>query len=228
MSDVLGYAMWDYYNNKPRAKLWIHNTYGPKEDMPVDTYFRSEANMPPLEKMALNACTGKVLDIGAGAGSHALTLQQKRFDVTALDSSPKAAEVMKQRGVRKIICGDALTYAEKRFDTVLMLMNGIGLVGNIEGLRLFLLHVRKLLYPGGQLIFDSSNVAYLYDGKIPQGKYYGEITYAYHYKQKRSGWFTWLYIDKNTLTDIVIKDGWKISILYENAFDHYLAKLTLV
>ncbi len=228
MNDALGNALGDYYHNNLPGKLWIHNKYGPKEEMPVETYFRQETDMPRLEKVALLACRGKVLDIGAGAGSHSLALQQKGLDVTALDISPNAVEVMKLRGVKKAVCLDVFNYTEERFDTILLLMNGIGLTGTITKLRMFLQHVKKLLQPGGQLIFDSSDIAYLYEGNIPiMENYYGEITYEYEYKNKRSGWFSWLYIDKKTLTKIVRSEGWRSEILFEDSFDQYLVRLYL-
>jgi len=167
MIDVLGEALYDYYSKSRRAKLWIHNKYGPKEEMPVAIYFRSGPKLLELERIALDNCTGKVLDIGAGAGSHALLLQKKGVDVTALEVSPKAVAVMRLRGVASVIEKDIFSFKEKGFDTVLLLMNGIGLVGNIAGLKAFLQHAKELLNPGGQLLFDSSDVAYLYEGNLP-------------------------------------------------------------
>lgn len=226
MQDVLGSALWDYYNRaEGSAKLWIHNKYGPKEDMPVDTYFRNEEDMPELELAALAACRGTVLDVGAGAGSHTLLLQQKGIDVTAMDISPKAVEVMRQRGVHNAVPHDIFTYTGKQYDTILLLMNGIGLAGNLKNLRVLLTHLQTLLRPGGQLIFDSSDIAYLYDGNLPANKYYGEIEYEYRYKGKSSGWFSWLYIDKQTLAAIAAEEGWKMSVLFEDEYDQYLARI---
>src|SRR5579875_3682175 len=132
MSDILGQAVHAYYHQqKPHYKLWIHNRYGPKEEMPVETYFRDEDDMPDLEWLALNECRGTVLDIGAGAGSHALLLQERGFDVTAIEISPLSIEVMRQRGVKNIIEGDVFKYSEQQYDTLLLLMNGIGLAGTV-------------------------------------------------------------------------------------------------
>lgn len=226
MHDVLGNAIFDYYHNSKRYKLWIHNTYGPKEEMPVEIYLRDETEMPALEQIALQQCKGKVLDIGAGAGSHALLLQQKGVDVTALEISPKAAEVMKLRGVNKAVQQDIFEFEGEQFDTLLLLMNGIGLTGTIAKLHLFLQHARTLLVKGGQLVFDSSDVAYLYKGNKPQMKhYYGEIRYRYEYKRQKGDWFTWLYIDKNMLKQIAQQEGWKIEIIMEDEYEQYLARL---
>ncbi len=228
MNDVLGQALYDYYKKAARGKLWIHNKYGPKEEMPVPIYFRGATDMPERELIALQNCKGKVLDIGAGAGSHALLLQEKGIDVTALEISPKAAEVMKLRGVAAIVEQDIFELEIAGFDTLLLLMNGIGLTENISMLKEFFQHAKKLLNTGGQLIFDSSDVAYLYDGKFQKMEnYYGEIMYQYEYKKQKTDWFNWLYIDKKKLIKIAGEEGWKTEILFEDEFDQYLAKLVL-
>ncbi|MDB5192324.1 MAG: methyltransferase [Segetibacter sp.] len=228
MQDVLGEAIYDYYHHQQKGKLWIHNKYGRKEEMPVDIYFRDDTEMPQLELFALLNCKGKVLDIGAGAGSHALALQQKGMDVTAVEISPKAAAVMQERGVENIIQQDIWTLQEERYDTLLLLMNGIGLAATLNGLTSFLQHAKKLLYNNGQLLFDSSDVAYLYKGKLPEGeKYYGEILYQYEYKKQKTDWFSWLYVDRKTLTTIAAKEGWTTTILFEDEYDQFLAKLQL-
>lgn len=228
MNDILGQALYDFYLKKSPSKLWIHNKYGSEEEMPVKIYFRDVKEMPDLELVALENCRGKVLDIGAGAGSHALLLQKKGIDVTALEVSSKAAEVMKWRGVQSIIERDIFEFEEERFDTLLLLMNGIGLTGTIARLKLFFRHAKKLLNKGGQLIFDSSDVAYLYEGNLPNGEnYYGEIMYQYEYKKQKTDWFTWLYIDLKKLIQISKEEGWEIEILFEDEYDQYLAKLVL-
>ncbi len=227
MPDVLGQALFDFYHHLPLSKLWIHNKYGRKEEMPVSHYFRKEEDMPELELIALQECRGKVLDIGAGAGCHSLPLQLAGLDVTALEVSAKAAEVMKLRGVTKIVQEDIFQFTSDGFDTLLLLMNGIGLTGNIDGFTQFLQHAKTLLNAGGQLLFDSSDVAYLYDNKVfAMENYYGEIMYRYEYKKQKTDWFTWLYIDRHTLRQIAEKEGWQTEILCEDEYDQYLAKLT--
>jgi SAM-dependent methyltransferase len=208
--------------------------------MPVDVYFRDPDDMPELEWIALQQCRGAVLDIGAGAGSHTLALQQMGLNTTALDFSPKAAAVMKLRGVKKVLCEDFFNLkagspgpvpqetdlpGTQSFDTLLLLMNGIGLAGTLDGLRTFLAKARSLLRPGGQLIFDSSDVAYMYDGEIPQTPdYYGEILYQYEYRKQRSDWFKWLFIDRKTLSRIAIAEGWHVEVLFGDEWEQYLVK----
>jgi SAM-dependent methyltransferase len=228
MNDVLGNAISDYYHQCMKRKLWIHNTYGKKELMPVDTYFRDYAELTDLELFALLQCRGTVLDIGAGAGSIALHLQQANKKVTALEISPKAVEIMKLRGVKQVVQQDIFLFDGAQFDTLLLLMNGIGLTGNIATLRLFLQQAKTLLRPGGQLLFDSSDVAYLYGKKVPKlDHYYGEIQYQYEYNKQKTDWFSWLYIDQQLLTTIAMEEGWKCTVLFVDDYDQYLVRLVL-
>jgi SAM-dependent methyltransferase len=246
MKDVLGQAISDFYHKgaggatpRPasrRDKLWVHtsSTLGwpgdkriqPREEMPVKIYFRSMEEMPELEWVALQQCRGKILDIGAGAGSHALALQQLGQDVTALEISPLASEVIKARGVKKILCADVFQLsARKKYDTLLLMMNGIGLTGTLSGLRDFLRTSRALLRPGGSLVFDSSDIAYLYGGTPPTSPgYYGELLYRYEYRRQLSDPFNWLFIDRKTLAGIAAAEGWQMELLYEDSRDQYLVK----
>lgn len=228
MKDILGNAIMDYYNYERNHILWVHDHHGPKVEMPVSTYFRRESMMPELELRALSLCKGKVLDIGAGAGSHTLALEDREVDVTAMDISPQLVEVMNMRGVTKSIEADIFKFNASRFDTLLLLMNGIGLVGNIDGLRRFLQHCGTLLLPDGQLIFDSSDVSYLYEDDIPVlDGYYGEIECRYEYRKQKSEWFSWLYIDRNTLQLVANDEGWRMEIITEDESGQYLARLTI-
>ena len=248
MTDVLGDALSAYFHKTSTGKLWVNNKYGPREEMPVDVYFREAEDMPELEWLALQQCQGRVLDIGAGAGSHALILQQMGLDITALDISPKAAAVMQQRGVKQVLRQDFFSLVPatglkgaassdatgsspnesqplQPFDTLLLLMNGIGLAGTLDGLRNFLAKARTLLRPGGRLIFDSSDIAYMYDGQLPKtGDYYGEILYQYEYRKQQSDWFKWLFIDRKTLIAIALSEGWHTDVLFCDEWDQYLVK----
>ena len=229
MTDVLGQAISDYYHQSDPKKLWINNKYWNREQMPVHVYFRDEKEMSKIELMALKKCHGKILDIGAGAGSHVLWLQQKDQAVTGLEISPLACDVMRLRGVKNYIQQDIFIFEDETYDTLLLLMNGIGLTGNLTGLQRFLQHAKKLLKPGGQLLFDSSDVSYLYDGTVGlSGNYFGEIDYQYQYKKLKTDWFTWLYVDQATLQQIAFTEGWKTEFLLEDEFAQYLVRLTVM
>ena len=226
--DVFGEALKDQFSKPPSETLWVHNSYDEPEEMPVDIYFREESEMPDLELKALELCKGKVLDVGAGVGSHALILQRRGFDVTGMDISASAVQIMKQRGLKKAFEGNILKYKDEQFDTLLFMMNGIGLTGTIGGLTSFLKDVKSLLNLGGQLIFDSSDLAYLYqEVAFPIQGYYGEVSFRYEYKSVKGSWFKWIYVDQKTLKSLAEKQGWIVEIVFEDDQDQYLARLSL-
>jgi SAM-dependent methyltransferase len=227
MNDILGQALYEHHHKLSKHKLWIHNRYGPKEEMPLAAFFRPENDMQDIEWLAINECRGNVLDIGAAAGSHALLLQELAKDVSALDISPLACNVMKERGVANVFEADIFTFGDIKFDTLLLLMNGIGLAGTIEGLKRLLQHFKTLLAAGGQVLFDSSDVAYLYEGELPNGEYYGGIWYQYEYKKQKTDWFQWLYIDEYAMTEIAAEAGYDMEVLLEDEDGQYLARLTV-
>lgn len=226
--DVFGEALKDQFTKPPSETLWVHNSYDEPEEMPVDIYFRDESEMPDLELKALELCRGKILDVGAGVGSHALVLQSRGFDVTGMDISASAVDIMIQRGLKKAVEGNILKYNEDTFDTLLFMMNGIGLTGTIKGLTTFLKDVKSLLNPDGQLIFDSSDLSYLYqEVAFPLAGYYGEVSFRYEYKSVKGNWFKWIYVDQQTLKSLAEKQGWKVEIVFEDDQDQYLARLSL-
>jgi SAM-dependent methyltransferase len=224
--DVFGTALSDFYKNNTADTLWLYNSYGDVEEMPVDIFFRSYEEMPTLELKALNACFGKVLDVGAGVGSHALQLQEFGIDVTAIDISAHAVTIMKQRGIKKVFEHSIFSVKEK-YDTLLFLMNGIGLTGTLAGFIDFLHQAKSLINPHGQLLFDTSDISYLYENlPKPENNYFGEVNYCYTYKNQKGSWFNWLYLDQETLIRTANENGWQCEILFDDNEDQYLARLT--
>ncbi len=226
--DVFGKALLDFHEDKRPAKLWLHNNYGTPEDMPVEDFFRAEDEISELEELALRLCKGKILDIGAGVGAHSLILQSYGLDVTALEISTAACDIMKNRGVKHVLNSDIFS-KQKDYDTLLLLMNGIGLCRDIDGLSNLLLHLKESINGNGQIILDSSNISYLYtSGNFPVCNYYGEISYQYEYEGVKGHWFKWLYIDFNLLKTIAKQHGFFCELLFEDDMDQYLARLTRI
>jgi len=224
--DIYGNALFDFYTAGKAEVLWLHNSYDEPEEMPVDVFFRNKEEMPEIELKAMQLCQGKILDVGAGVGSHAIILDSK-FNVTAIDISPIAVRIMKERGVKNPLLKDFFQVGEK-YDTLLFMMNGIGLTGTLQGFEDFLQRAKNLLNPNGQLLFDSSDISYLYeDMPMPTDHYFGEISYCYEYKKQKGSWFNWLYIDPTTLKRLCKQYGWNCNIVYVDENDQYLAQLTL-
>jgi len=178
--------------------------------------------------MHLNLVKEKYLILVLVFGSHSLALQERGFNVTALEKSKGAVEVMKRRGIKNIIKGDVYNHLayDVQYNTILLLMNGIGLAGTLEGYKNLLKIFEKILAPGGQVFFDTSDVEYLYKGKSkPSGKYYGELDYQFEYQKEKGNWFKWLYLDQQTLNKLSKDNGWESQVIYEDDLNHYLIRL---
>ena len=232
--DPFEQAFFDYLNGDTHTELIAHNNKGDDEVMPVHYFFRNRDEMPKLEQLALENCSGKILDVGAGSGCHSLILQGQEKDITGLDIRPGFVEVMKSRGLRKSICSNIFDYHKREFDTLLMLMNGIGFSENFEGLQKFLKHARNLLKPGGQIILDSSDLLFLYrdeDGSVSinlNEAYYGEVEYQVEYKGQLGVPFKWLFVDYSNLEYNASEAGYECELLYEDEHFNYLARLLLI
>lgn len=227
MQDLPGKAIYDFYFTPHRYQLFVHDQFGPKVEMPVSYYFRNLDTMPELEQVALENCRGKTLDIGAAAGSHAIELQRKGIPVTALEISQNACKIMNERGVENVICEDFFKFSGQKFDTLLLLMNGIGISSTVDGLRKFFEKADELLLPDGQIIFDSCDIDYMYEEfQMPSNHYYGEVKCRYEYNGQLTDWFGWLYIDQFTMQEIAEEYDYNVEILFEDESNQYLAVLT--
>jgi SAM-dependent methyltransferase len=231
--DVLGEAILDYQKGNYTEDIITFSSVADEDTMPLPYLFRDFSAMPIIEQKALKLCKGKVLDIGSGAGSHSLYLQKKRIDVMALDSSKGAIETCKLRGIKNCIHSDIYGFNDQKFDTLLLLMNGIGIVGLLNGLDKFFNHLKTLLQPGGQILLDSSDIIYMFEedqdgGRwLPAGSnYYGEVVYTMSYKGKKSKPFSWLYLDANTLKNAANANHLNCEIVSVGEHFDYLARLT--
>lgn len=223
--DVYGKALTDFADGDENSSLILHNSYGEPEEMPLWYFFREYDEMPELERMALSICEGKVLDIGAGTGSHSLVLQHFGYDVTAIDTSALAVDLMRKSNVKQVVEADFFKFSGE-YDTLLSLMNGIGIIGTLNRFETFLDQCKKLLKPGGQLIFDSSDVKYLYEGAdLPESHYYGEVGFQYEYKGEKGDWFDWVYIDQKKLSELADQLGWYVYFLHSDEHDQYLVRM---
>ena len=229
--DPTGQAIADYHANGRADRLRVFSPMFDEDEIPVAALFRTIDEMPAIEQEALQAANGHILDVGAGAGCHSLALQAMEKRVTAIDISPLAVATMRERGVKDVCEQDFFTL-DGKFDTILMLMNGIGIVGTLSRMDAFFMQVDSLLAPGGQVLCDSSDLCYIYedeDGIIDltgvEG-YYGELTYQLKYKGIKGNPFPWIFIDPETLREQATAHGFYCDILVHGPHYDYLARLT--
>ena len=246
MKDLFGKAILDFQTNNSPEDLVTETNISEADEMSVDYLFRSFNEMPKLERKALQLAKGKVLDVGCGAGSHALYLQEKGFDVTAIDISANAIKTCDLRGLKKARVQNILEVstdpseselAKQKFDTILLLMNGTGIFGTLAETSKYLQKLKSLLNADGQILIDSSDIIYMYDKAdpevsggsylIPADGYYGELTFTISYKNETEETFPWLYMDYNTLQNAAHANGLQCELVLEGKHFDYLAKLTL-
>lgn len=232
MSDILGNALLDYYNDNYSEDIITESTISEADEMPLPYLFRSHAEMPVIEQKAMQLATGKTLDVGCGAGNHSLYLQNvKKLNTTAIDISKGATEVTALRGVKNVANKNLFEIKEK-YDTILLLMNGIGLCGKLERINLFLQHLKSLLNTSGQILLDSSDISYMFDKDEEGGfwvnpdEYYGEVEFTMSYKGETSATFDWLYLDFNTLQNACHANGLQCELVQEGEHYDFLAKIT--
>jgi hypothetical protein len=138
---------------------------------------------------------------------------------------------MKERGVKKVVEQDFFTL-EGQYDTILMLMNGIGIVGTLERMPEFFRQLDKILTSGGQVLCDSSDISYVFEDEngmidVPEDMgYYGEHSFQMQYKDTIGEPFEWLYIDADTLRGQAAKNGYAVKVVAEGEHYDYLARIT--
>lgn len=231
--DPMGAAIYDFHKTGKAGKLIVHSSMFDDDEIPVADLFRKFDKMPALEQKALECATGNILDVGAGSGCHSVALQEMGKKCLAIDISELSVKVMQERGIDARLVN---LYDESfvgQFDTILMLMNGTGIIGRLENMQKFFNRIKYLLAPGGRVIVDSSDLRYLYedeDGNLEidlADDYYGMVDYQMVYKDIEGESFDWLYVDFETLAYYAEEAGLDCEFLVEGEHYDYLAKLTL-
>lgn len=236
MKDLFGKAILDYQTQNSPENLITETTISEADEMSVAYLFRNYSAMPNLEQEALKLAKGKILDVGCGAGSHSLYLQDElKMEVHAIDISANAIATCKLRGIKNARVQDVITLENEKFDTILLLMNGAGMCGKLNKINDFLSKLKSLLNKNGQILLDSSDIIYMFDEDDDGGKwipsdneYYGEVVFTISYKGQKEKPFDWMYIDYNTLQNAAIANGFECKMILEGEHFDYLAQLTLL
>lgn len=227
----MGHAIAAYARDGRSLPLEVLSPTLADDVMPMEVLFRTFHEMPSIEQHALEHASGRVLDVGAGAGCHSQVLQQRGIDVTALDVSALSVETMRKRGVKNAIQGDFFELKDGTYDTILMLMNGIGIVGRLKRMRLLFTTFDRLLAPGGQVLCDSSDLRFLYlddEGNFSYdgNAYYGEHSFRMRYGDIEGKPFDWLYVDAETLAQVAGTQGYDTQVIAQGNHYDYLARIT--
>ncbi len=186
----------------------------------VKMYFTEYADWSPAEKKAIRHAKGRVLDIGCGAGRHALYLQSRGLDVLATDVSPGAVKVSRLRGVKKTRCVgiDDLSPALGMFDTLVMFGNNFGLFGSPEKAKRLLRRFHRMTSDGARIIaqcmdpygttFEPHLEYHRFNRK--RGRMSGQLRIRVCFRKWRSPWFDYLFVSRSELAEILKGTGWRV------------------
>lgn len=231
--DPMGLAIRDFWKEKQASSIKVYSDIAADDIIEVPYLFRKLDACPEIEKKAIDLCKGAVLDVGAGSGVHSLALMEKGLDVTALEWSPLACEVMQERGVSDVQCADIFQFTStKKYDTILLLMNGIGIAGTLDKLKVLFQVLKSALKKGGQILLDSSDIRFLFeesDGSMYidlNGSYYGEMSFEMEYKGVKGNRFPWVYLAYDILQMHAEENDLHCELIMEGEHYDYLARLS--
>ena len=225
----LGQALRDHLASGESASIDVLRSDGVSYTIESQEFFSIRGRLEALDKRAIRESRGRVLDAGAGAGRHSLALQEAKYSVVAIDVSPLCVEVMQGRGVEEAHVADVFDLDCEEFgdfDTILFLMQSIGIAGSLFGLERLLISLRPLLRPGGQILLDSSPLAGPHSpNRDSSDGVLDGIDVSFSYRGSRGESFSWLYLDEEALAEVAGRLGWALEVLDRTAAGEYLARL---
>ncbi len=226
----LAAALLDHHRTGRPRHVRARRADGVSFTIETTEYFTLEGQLAELDALALDRCRGRVLDVGAGAGRHALALQARGHEVVAIDVSPICTSLCAERGVRDArvfdIMGLQTGNSLGRFDSIFFGMQTIGVAGGLKPLEELLRRLKNCLVPGGELIVDSSELREPWEGdRGDRSPTRGEIVLSTRYRGLRGQPFPWLYLAEEDLARSVRNAGYEMEVLARVEGGEYLACL---
>ncbi|MFB6234926.1 MAG: methyltransferase domain-containing protein [Halopenitus sp.] len=140
--DAFGRAIRDHHRGDLTDPLY--QVDGPeRREHPLEAFYFTEFDPEDNEshRWLAERLDGPLVDLGAGAGRHALYFQEQ-FETVAIDPSPALIETMHERGVDDAREGDMFalleSFPEDRFASALAHGTQLGLAGSLAGVEAFL------------------------------------------------------------------------------------------
>jgi SAM-dependent methyltransferase len=232
--DAFGHMMKDFLDGV------LHNTpVVERDDGNIDTdnnpeyYFSTFKQWLPGEQKAMEFVKGRVLDIGCGAGRHALYLQGKGLKVVGIDNSPLALEVVRKRGVKntKLCSISQISKKLGMFDTVLLLGSNFSLVGTPEKAKRILDRIDSATNEGARIIaqtldpYDTGDPDHLsyHAANRAAGKWGGQAKIKYRYRKYATPWFDFLMVSRDEMKNLLEGTNWEIYKFIDSEGPVYIA-----
>ena len=230
--DAYGHSLYDYSKGKAEFQV-LERDDGQVDVDRLKGYFSPYKDWPLLERQAMRYVRGRVLDIGCGAGRHALYLQDKGLEVVGIDNSPLVVQVCRERGLRdvRIVPVNQISTSLGAFDTILMMGNNFGLCGSFEGARRLLGKFSRVTSEKGRIIAatndvyqtdDPMHLAY-HEQNRKRGRMAGQIRLRVRYRNYATPWIDYLMVSREELEQILDGSGWRIKKIIESGTSLYIA-----
>ncbi|MGD0177359.1 MAG: class I SAM-dependent methyltransferase [Candidatus Bathyarchaeia archaeon] len=219
--DAYGHQMYDYLRKIREVSEIVERDDG---FFGVSTgakyYFSEYSSWHDRERKAMRYVTGRVLDVGCGAGRVSLYLQKKGFDVLGLDVSPQAIRVCKIRGIKNARVMPITKISSKlgRFDTVIMFGNNFGLFGSRKRAKWLLKRFHRMTTEHARIVaetldpYNTNDPAHLHYHKLSRrrGRMAGQLRIRVRYREYATPWFDYLLVSKREMRDILKGTGWRL------------------
>jgi SAM-dependent methyltransferase len=234
LEDAFGHMLLDYLNGDRSGREIVERDdgYFDVSGGPA-AYFTEYREWLLHERQAMQYASGRVLDIGCGAGRHAIHLQGKGHDVTGVDVSPLALKVARSRGLTKTkrLAATQVNASLGVFDTVTMLGNNFGLFGSRGRARWLLRRLKGMTSDDARIIAESNHVYRTADKfhldyhrlNRRRGRMSGQVRLRIHYRRYATPWFDYLLVSQSEMEDILDGTGWRVERFLESGFAPYIA-----
>jgi SAM-dependent methyltransferase len=220
-NDVFGRALLDWASGGTTPEVLEREDGFTQIGAGPDVYLSGIGGWPAAERQSLRFMSGRVLDVGCGAGRVALELQARDIDVVGLDASPLAAKAAKRRGVN-VVWSKSISELGARlrdFDSLVLFGNNFGIFETPARARTSLKQLADTTKPGARMFVESTNA---YGGGAPafDRSYYhrnkarglspGQLKVRYRYGDLIGPWFQWIYVSRSELRSLLSGTGWHV------------------
>jgi cyclopropane fatty-acyl-phospholipid synthase-like methyltransferase len=175
---------------------------------------------------------GKVLDVGCGSGSYMLALQKKGHEVHGMDIDANCVKTCKERGLQSVWRGNILKpgyFTRRRYDTIVLAGNNLGIAGNVGNLKKMLRHFHSITTQNGIVLGEGLNFAATKNMlhkkyhalQKKKGRFPGTMTIRIDYKDMVGEWFDWMHTPLKELKAVATETGWSVEATESKSDAHY-------